>query len=112
MTEEARWREELLERRLDPRFTVEIPASVVWGQERYEGTLRNLSARGVYLTLETRAGELRADDGVVVAFGQPAVTREATVIRVEPAENEGEPVGVGIILHESVDVRALTERYL
>lgn len=112
MTHESRSQEELLERRLDPRYAVQMPASLLWGQERYEGTVRNVSTRGVYLTLEVRAEELRAEDAVMVMLGEPAVSREATIVRVEPTEKNGEPVGVGLVLHEPIDVRALTERFL
>jgi hypothetical protein len=113
MVEESRSSEEVLERRLDPRLTVEAPATIVWGQERYEGTLRNLSARGFYLTLEVRAKELQVEDVVEVVVGEPGfVTREGTIVRVKSLEEGTEPVGVGLLLHESVDVRALTDRYL
>jgi hypothetical protein len=112
MAEEPLSPEELLERRLDPRYTVEVPAALVWGDERYRGTLRNLSTRGFYLTLEVGAGELRIEDTVEVVFGEPEETRDATIVHVAPADGSTEPVGVGIILHDPIDIRALSERYL
>jgi hypothetical protein len=112
MAEHSRSSEELAERRLDPRFTVEVPAALVWGDERYEGTLRNLSMRGFYLTMEVRAEELKVEDPVAVVFGEPEESREATVVHVAPAEGSKEPVGVGVLLHDPVDIRALSERYL
>jgi hypothetical protein len=104
--------EELLERRLDPRYTVQVPAVLVWGDERYEGTLRNLSTRGLYLTLQVRAQELRVEDRVAVVFGEPEESWDATIIHVAPVGASEEPVGVGILLHEPLDIRALSERYL
>ena len=104
--------EELLERRLDPRYTVQVPAALVWGDERYEGTLRNLSTRGLYLTLQVGAEELRVEDRVAVVFGEPEESCDATIVHVAPAEGAEEPVGVGILLHEPIDIRELSERYL
>ena len=99
-------------RRQEERYALEAPALLVWGGERYRGTVRNLSSRGMFITLETRAQELRLEDRVEVALEELELTREATVCRVEEQADEAEPVGLGLILHESVDLAPVFERYL
>ncbi len=101
----------LAERRKDPRHMVAVPALLIWGAERYQGTLRNLAPRGLFLTLERRAEELQEEDPVEVVVEELDLHREATISRVEPSVDGDEPVGVAIILHEDLDPRPIWDRY-
>lgn len=112
MSEHASAPEDQVERRTESRYIIELPALLVWGQERYEGTVRNLSPRGVFLSMERRAEELQQEDPVEIIFEELNLSREATIARVERRADEEEPVGIALILHETLDVRPFCDRYL
>ena len=112
MSEPATAPDDPAERRVELRYVIEVPALLVWGQERYQGTVRNLSPRGLFLTLESRAGELRLEDPVEVVFEELNLSREATISRVEEQADGEQPVGIALILHESLDVKPFCDRYL
>ena len=109
MPEDAR---SLAERRKDPRQMVAVPALLIWGAERYQGTLRNFAPRGLFLTLESRAEELQEEDPVEVVVEELDLHRDATISRVGPSVDGDEPVGVAVILHEDLDPRPFWGRHL
>jgi len=100
------------ERRLEPRYIIEFPVLLVWGVEKYEGTMRNLSERGLYITLEPRAKELQVEDRVEVILQELEQTHEATICRIDNYEDAKEPVGLGLILTDYIDILPICDRYL
>ena len=102
----------LQDRRTDLRYAIEVPALLVWGGERYRGTVRNISSRGALITLEPRAGELREEDPVEMILEELDLHHDATICRVESLTDEEEPVAVALILHDAVDLPSIWARYL
>jgi len=102
----------LQDRRADLRYAIEVPALLIWGAERYQGTIRNLGSRGALLTLEPRAEELREEDPVEMVLEELDLHHEATISRIDPLTGGDEPVSVALILHEDVDLSSIWARYL